>query len=435
MAKKPPVQPYAGYLSPAQRLALARQEAQAGLLPSLQANARARQQAIEDARNQAAAAKSAYAALAQIQAGIAPQIGNTYGQAADRQAAYGRGFSGSVGATLDQSAAAANALLAKNGSPQQIASQGQSARDVLYGLGGYSPASVLNAQGSAFESAARNLPAQSVGLGVDASKAAALKGQDSVKQLLGRLMDLNAQRPGLVSRAMAGINDQQSNAYAQAIQAEYLRNTLRTSEAGLLGVDPVTGRPTVAAAGAAAGAKGKKAEARAKAIARRNDAMVTALDEAQTYVENWAVKQHTKLVRGTEPLQIGMDPPVRNADGKIVAEAQPIYAKKGGGVTRNIAEAETKYEPVPIPKPAYKQIRGRVLGDLRRKLKRFGYKEAELQAMALEILDDYYSPQEINPPKRKPTVKVKANGVPSNADVNPRTNPAAQGPPAPRRGP
>jgi hypothetical protein len=368
-------------------LALARQEAQISLQPSLQANARATAQAVEDARNQAAAARAGYAALANVQAGIAPQIEQTYGTAADRQAAYGKGFSGQVGGLLDKSAADANALLAANGSPQQIASQGGSARDVLYALGGYNPASVLNAQGAAFGSAARNLPGMSVGLGVDAAKAANAAGAKNALDLRNQAADLQARRPGLLSQALSGIQQNQGNAYSQFIQGQYLANSLRQTGAGITGVDPATNQPTFAAQTAAQEAAAKKAATRAAAVTKRNDATVEALAGAQDWVQ-------ARLAPGVQQQKVG-DQPIKVGSSKVGKATISIWATKDGKTVTSLApppNVATKpiYAQIPIPKPQYNQIIKQVTGKLTTQLRRYGYKPAQIRAFALDVVDDYY---------------------------------------------
>lgn len=393
--------PFPGYLTPQQQLALARQQAQIDLQPSVQANARAQAQAAEQARNQAAASQAAYSAQAALQAGLAPAIGATYGQAADRQAAYGQGFSGLVKGALDKSTSDANALLAQNGMAQNIASGGQSAKNVLYALGGYNPASVLNAQGAAFQTAADQQPITSRGLGLDAAKAANATGAKNALDLRNQLTDLQARRPGLISQALSGIQSNQNNAYSQFIQGQYLTNTLANGTVNRTGVDPVTGKVAV---GYGVDANGnvvpqstldKGTAARRAAVTKRDDATVTALAGAHDFVNAQLTTQGTHLIPEGPPvpIKIGMSAAIKDSSGKVVVAASPIYAKKGGGTTHNINDSATKqpWQQVPLPKPAFQQVLNQVTGKLSVQLKRYGYKPAQIRAFALDIVDDYYA--------------------------------------------
>lgn len=387
-------------MSPQQQLALARQQAQLDLQPSIQANARSQAQAAEDARNQAAASRSAYAALARIQAEMAPRIGTTYSNAADRQAAYGSGFSNQVQGTLDKATADANALLAQNGmGAQNLTSKGGSVKDILYALGGYSPASVLNAQGSAFKTAAEGLPSQSVGLGIDAAKSANAAGAKNIQTLRNQLADLQARRPGLLAQALAGIQSNQSNAHAQYVQGQYLQNTLANGTVGRTGVDPTTGQPAVGytvdpTTGAVVRQStiDKRTAARTAALTKRDDGTVKALAGAHDWVEK-QIKPGTAAEKVADmPIKIGDSAAVKDSKGKIVVAAAPIYAKQGGGTTHNIKEAATKpvYAQTPLPKPQFDQILNQVTGRLKAQLARYGYKPKQIRAFAMDIVDDYY---------------------------------------------
>lgn len=110
-----------------------------------------------------------------------------------------------------------NALLAQNNSPQTVNSNPQGAGDALYYLGGFSPASVLNAQGAAFKTAAEGLATQAKGLGNDYAGSALATGAQNVQKLRDDLMQIQAQRPGLLNQAVSALQQQQaglSNDYA-----------------------------------------------------------------------------------------------------------------------------------------------------------------------------------------------------------------------------
>ena len=156
----------------------------------------------EQYRNQGASLQAAYAALAKLNEGVAPAIQGTYNQASAQQAVIGKGYSagfelGSKGAAFD-----ANALLAQQGSPQQVTPAGEAGANALYGFGGAIPAGTLNQQGAAFTAAARFLPGQDRRLGIDAVKSAGIGGRAAVAEL-------EAKRPGLVQSALGDINAEQ----------------------------------------------------------------------------------------------------------------------------------------------------------------------------------------------------------------------------------
>lgn len=337
--------------------------------------------------------------MADVQAGLSPQIGQTYQSAADHLAAYGKGFSTDLGQKLDQSAANANSLLAANGSPQQIASQGGSAKDVLYALGGYNPAAVLTAQGAAFQTAADQQPITSRGLGLDAAKAADATGAKNALELRNQLADLQARRPGLLSQALSGIQQNQQNAYQSAISNMYLQSSLRKTEVGVTGIDPATGQPAVGYAVDPTTGKvvpqstiDKRVSTRAKAVAKRDDGTVKALAGAHDWVEKQIKPGTTPQKVADMPIKIGMSPAVKDEKGHIVVASSPIYAKQGGGTTHNINEAATKpvYTQTPVPKPQFDQIMRQVTGRLKTQLARYGYKPAQIRAFAMDIVDDYY---------------------------------------------
>ena len=156
----------------------------------------------EQYRNQGASLQAAYAALAKLNEGVAPAIQGTYNQASAQQAVIGKGYSagfelGSKGAAFDL-----NALLAQQGSPQQVTPAGEAGAKALYGFGGALPAGTLNQQGAAFTAAARFLPGQDRRLGIDAVKSAGIGGRAAVAEL-------EAKRPGLVQSALGDINAEQ----------------------------------------------------------------------------------------------------------------------------------------------------------------------------------------------------------------------------------
>lgn len=167
----------------------------------------------EQYRNQGAGLQAAYNALAKINEGVAPAIQGTYDNASARQAVIAKGFADGFRQASEKSAFDANALLAQQGSPQQVVSQGEAGANALYGFGGAIPAGTLNQQGAAFTAAARLLPGQDRRLGIDALKQAGIGGQAAVKEL-------EAKRPALIQDALGGIADAQMKKDQLAFEAK-----------------------------------------------------------------------------------------------------------------------------------------------------------------------------------------------------------------------
>lgn len=424
MASKPGPIPYPGYMTAAQQVALAQKLAAAALQPAIQQNQNQQRQSSTDAMNQAASMRAGYDALAKLQGDAAPQIEQAFGGAADRQAVYAKGYSDTLRALTGGAADQANQIIQQNGQQAHIA-PATGAADVAYNLGGVAPANLLSTAGAAFGAAARNLPAQSTGLGVDASKAAFAQGAANKKTLLDQLSDLQGRRPGLIQQSLSELQGQQANLAGLDVQRQYLLNTVNKTNADVSGYYTGTDGKRYPTANTEAqnananaqnaSAAAKKAKARAAAVGKRNDATIGAVSDATDFVDNWAATQHTQLVKTADvPIVIGRYPDEKDANGKVIVSGGPMYAKVGGGITPDVKQAATKpeYDQQPLPKPKYRQLRAKVLAQLRLKLKRYGYKDKELQAMADDILNDYYTPQEMAPSQAPTRTDAKARPTP-----------------------
>jgi len=87
------------------------------------------------------------------------QIQGIYSQAAGDQSAYAAGFSIGMQQAQQQLAHQANKYIQTAGGPQgQMLQPGPEAGNVIYGLGGFIPSSMLNQQGAAFGAAAALQP-------------------------------------------------------------------------------------------------------------------------------------------------------------------------------------------------------------------------------------------------------------------------------------
>ncbi len=196
------------------------QAAMAPILAAIEAQQQAEQRR---ALEQQQALQGYSLAAADLLKGIGPQVQQGYQQAAGAQSAFAKGFSIGFQQEMGKSAGDANALLAQQGSPQQVASQGTAGADVLYGLGGFIPASTLNREGAAFGAAASMLPATQAGLGQQSIYQARQESAERQRALSDKLLEVEAQRPGLLQKAKAEIwerNQARQAAKAKAAQDE-----------------------------------------------------------------------------------------------------------------------------------------------------------------------------------------------------------------------
>jgi len=114
----------------------------------------------------AAAAQQAQLARAKAEAyakyfgsHVPGQIQGIYSNAAGQTADFAKGFSDGMKIAQDQTAAEKNAIIGLSGAPAEAQINPTSdASDVLYGIGGFMPASSLAKQGAAFASAAAIMP-------------------------------------------------------------------------------------------------------------------------------------------------------------------------------------------------------------------------------------------------------------------------------------
>lgn len=117
-------------------------------------------------------------ALMGMLGGIGPAIGGAYSQGADTVRASGEGYGSVQDATMAANAAQGNEVLANIDAPEgQMLSGGESG-DVLAGLGGWIPETLLRQQGGAYAEAAGQLP-----------KTASIEAQLTMKDLLQQAQD------------------------------------------------------------------------------------------------------------------------------------------------------------------------------------------------------------------------------------------------------
>ena len=288
--------PYPGYLTPAQQTAQAKSIVGTSLDPAL-AEVR-RQQAEADA---AAAARAeqiqgATNAYAEISKGIAPQIQQTYSDAAHDQVTFAKGYSDTMRALQEKSGNEMNAQLQQIGAPEgQMARPSAGASDVLYGLGGVIPATTFGREGAAFTAAAAQLPATAQGVGMQFLMSAQAEAAKERKTFGEKLLELEAKRPGLIADTLREIKSSQQSSRSSYISEQYLLNTMRQTGASITGIDPATGQPTYTnaeaqaddaakVAAAARTAKAKKATAKAAAVKDKTSAFTAAQKEMRVAI-------------------------------------------------------------------------------------------------------------------------------------------------------
>lgn len=204
------------------------QAANQALAPVL---AEIRRQQAEEQRRAAAqqqAARDRAGGLAGVLEGIAPQTQATYKVAGDSTAAFAKGFA--VAAAGDSNAAKAelDSILARTGQGQTVRAAGENGGDVLYGLGGFIPASGLAREGAAFTAAAQNLPATARLQGESQVGQLALQSRDKMSELNALLRGEKAKLPGLVQEFGA----QQADS-ARKDRAERLNELIAVENLGI----------------------------------------------------------------------------------------------------------------------------------------------------------------------------------------------------------
>jgi cell wall-associated NlpC family hydrolase len=241
-------------------LTAAQQQVNLTLSPQLDAIKAEQARADAEARNKALSTLAAYQAAATMQEPLAGKIGAVYKGAADSQAAYGKGYSDTMQQLLNSNADQSNSLLAQNNSPQHITAPNQG--DVVYNLGGASPANVLATSGAGFQAAALMAPDATRGVGLQGYQQALNDGTANNQKYLDAIQNLEAQRPGLLNQALSGLHSSalasQQNAFDQWYKQQQLgldknRLTLDQSKAnqpnffgsatgGYYAFDPASGK-------------------------------------------------------------------------------------------------------------------------------------------------------------------------------------------------
>lgn len=204
-------------------------------------------QATSDAERRAQLQGQIGAALAEVLKSQGPEVAATYRAAGADQAGLASGFSGDLRSSAAADAQKINELLDSIGAPaaQHVDTHvADAAANVAYGLGGYLPVSALGREGAAFASAADLLPQTAVGQGAQLAGNELQAGADAKKQLAIQLAGLEAQRPGLVSNALAQVQDAAAKNGAAAQNQALLPLLLAGKFDALPGRNPITGTKT-----------------------------------------------------------------------------------------------------------------------------------------------------------------------------------------------
>lgn len=242
---------YRGLLSPQQQ----RQQARAQVNTQMQSSLRDLRTTYQTERERTLREQYAQGTFAGLLKGLgapgsseAESIRNAYAKAAGLSGAEQRGFISSTtaqqGADVGQ-ANAANAQLAGYAGPDQNPSAGQNA-DVLNYLSSLPPGTFASEAAS-----------KAAGLGASGAQAAGQFGlreqqlgqqlREMQDQYLLNRRDVDLKRPGLYQDAIGNLQTGNRSDIATLINAMYLQNTMGKTQADISGVDPRTGRPTLAA--------------------------------------------------------------------------------------------------------------------------------------------------------------------------------------------
>ncbi len=293
-----------------------------------------RQQITEtQAANDASAAQQVQAihgytsALAQIIASIAPAVQQGYTQAANETGTLGAGFGNLLNAgQAPRQAEAANLLATSGGQAQQPLVNQATGTPALGGalgwLNGGLPAQGLEQAGAAYGAAARALPAQFAGEGLQQIGSVEANRQAQDASSAQKLSDLEAQYPGLLLKTVGQVQSQQTAAQSAADLA-------RSREAAISGVDPLTGRPTLAARTADATTRARESAATSLSDYRQTMAKISAQRAADTAAYQngeLTVRQYSAKVNAASKAESAAEARARIAVSRYNAATSRINA-------------------------------------------------------------------------------------------------------------
>lgn len=244
-------------------------------------------------------------AAARLVGGIAPVVGQAYGDAGDAVASYGRGFGDIQNQIQGAEKSALAGVLEKSGaSPEQVAQVNakvgsEAAGDVVYGVGGYIPAVDLRSQGAAAQTFAAGLPADALAQGEQSRRESISQMLENDMKLLTQISAARAKIPGLQNEFLQQLLENRRADEALNIQKDYLGIAGRKTDAELTGIDPVTGLPTPDTLAEVADTAKEKATARSAAVKAREDEFVSA--RQSLFEDAKGLGEKTKVTDPTRP--------------------------------------------------------------------------------------------------------------------------------------
>lgn len=175
------------------------------------------QQAAEQAaRERAQQINMASLAASHMLSGLGTPTYNSYKDAATTLAGLAGGYSGQLRTDATAEAQKVQQDLASVGSPQTASNNGDALANVLYGMRGAQPASVLLNSGAAAAAAANALPGQVIGYGQNLAAGALGAGRQAADALTPSILDARAKAPSLVAQYISSLTDQAAKAQALA---------------------------------------------------------------------------------------------------------------------------------------------------------------------------------------------------------------------------
>lgn len=289
-----------------------------------------------------------YTALAGMLGSIGPSISHNYQEAANTELAGGRGFGDQEAARGIAEGDKAAGYLTAAGAPQaaiegvKAAAGGEGSGNVVYGTGGYIPATTLAREGAAFASAGAMLPAQAAGMGQIELRGALDEALKNQQEFASKIAELKAGRAEGIQKIVQDFLENDRAERALRMQEGYLGNTLRTTGAKITGVDPVTGMPTYEsqydaakikadAAKARAAARSKDKAARAAGNKARESAFTTARHSMAVDAKEFAGRETTQKERmmwwAQHPKRKLTDAPKRTGGLTYAQAKQRLFAK------------------------------------------------------------------------------------------------------------
>lgn len=373
------------------------------------------QQALQQAQDRANQINQASLAAAHFLEGMGGQTYGSYKDAATTLAGLTGGFSGQL---KDDASAQANQVqqdLNSVGSPQTAVNQGASLANLLYGQRGQQAASVLLQSGLGAAQAENAQPLALIGQGQQLALGALGAGKQTSDSLLSNILQAQAQTPSLQQQYLASLTDSASKRQTAAQQAALFPLLVGSQQAGITQKQAAA---EAALANAQTAAKRADIYGQASAANAQTAAQRARIDQqrANAYDRSVSLQGATAKQRAEVALynaQTARYKATHPTPKTLSAQQTQTYK---GTAARLADQAFHGFTPAPTkadPKPKYQPA--------------LDYMQA-LDEAAKEGI-----PASIAIPALRRWYRVYPNGVRIGANTNPRTNPKAAGPPAPKR--